>query len=255
MGVSVELAAALTGLPAGPLGLLLDFDGTLAEIVLDPATAAARPGARAALERLLARPGARVGIVSGRALPDLAARLGPLPGVWLAGSHGAELRDPTGAVTPLVDPAAARPALEEWLAEARALEPGLRLEDKGQAVAVHTRGWPPERAAALETALLARARALEARAPVEALAGKAVLELRARGASKRLGAEALLARWDPVPAALLAAGDDTTDEDLFAAVLDRGGIAIKVGPGPTRAPWRVPDPAALERILSGLVGT
>lgn len=249
------MAAVLGQVPPGGLGLLLDFDGTLAEIVLDPGAAAPRPGSRAALLRLAARADVRLAVISGRSLVDLSDRLGPLPGAWLAGSHGAELRDPGGRVEVLVDAAAARPALEEYLALARGLRPPLRVEDKGQAVAVHTRGLPEAEAAAVREALATRARALEARARVSWIEGKAVYELRARGATKRAGAAALLDRWGqdgPAPRALLCAGDDTTDEELFAEVLARGGLAIRVGPGPSAAPLRLPDPAGVERLLEGL---
>lgn len=238
---------------SGPLGLLLDFDGTLAEIVLEPAAARPRPGALSAVRALAARDDVRLGVVSGRALDDLAARLGPVPGAWLAGSHGAELRDPRGQTQVLVEAGPARQALGSFLEQARALGgPGLRVEDKGQAVAVHLRGLPSARAEALSLALSASARALCADAPVSWLEGKAVLELRARGASKGAAAEALLERWGAGSWALLAAGDDRTDEELFAAVLARGGVAIKVGPGESRAGHRVADPAGFERLLLAL---
>lgn len=238
---------------SGPLGLLLDFDGTLAEIVLEPAAARPRPGALTALRALAAREDVRLGVVSGRALDDLAARLGPVPGAWLAGSHGAELRDPRGRTQVLVQAGPARPALERFLEQARALGgAGLRVEDKGQAVAVHLRGLPDLQAQALSQSLAARARALCADAPVSWLEGKAVLELRAHGASKGAAAEALLERWGAGPWALLAAGDDRTDEELFAAVLARGGTTIKVGPGESRASQRVADPAGFERVLVAL---
>jgi trehalose 6-phosphate phosphatase len=45
-------------------------------------------------------------------------------------------------------------------------------------------------------------------------------------------------------------GDDTTDEDAFAAAQDLGGIAIKVGDGPTAARLRTPSPAAVHAWLA-----
>ena len=45
-------------------------------------------------------------------------------------------------------------------------------------------------------------------------------------------------------------GDDTTDEDAIAAAQDLGGLAVKVGPGPTAARLRAPDPAAVRAWLA-----
>jgi len=73
------------------LCVLLDFDGTLAPIVADPA-AAALPAAALPLLRTLA---GRVplAIVSGRSCAVL-ARFVPVPEAYLVGSHGAEIRLP-----------------------------------------------------------------------------------------------------------------------------------------------------------------
>jgi trehalose 6-phosphate synthase/phosphatase len=47
-------------------------------------------------------------------------------------------------------------------------------------------------------------------------------------------------------------GDDRTDEDLFAA-LPADGIAIHVGPTPSRAHYRVRDVKAARAFLDQLV--
>lgn len=243
-----ELAARAAR--AGGLALLLDYDGTLSELAPTPDQAVARPGAVAALERLVARPDLRVAVVSGRGLDDLAGHV-RVAGVWLAGSHGAHLRAPDGARTALVGESA-RPALSTFLRVARALAgPRTIIEDKEAAVAVHLRGLDPALAAALAADLERLAGPLVAAAPVEWTTGKAVVELRARGATKGRAATTLLDGWGrglhPV-----AVGDDLTDEDLLAAVLARGGLAIKVGPGLTVAHHRLADPEAVERWLIAL---
>jgi trehalose 6-phosphate phosphatase len=45
-------------------------------------------------------------------------------------------------------------------------------------------------------------------------------------------------------------GDDTTDEDAMEAVLDMGGLAVKIGPGSSAALLRSPDPAAVRAWLA-----
>jgi trehalose-6-phosphatase len=50
---------------------------------------------------------------------------------------------------------------------------------------------------------------------------------------------------------VLFAGDDVTDESAMA-VLRPTDLAIKVGPGPSLARHRVPDPHAMVEVLSVL---
>jgi trehalose-6-phosphatase len=47
---------------------------------------------------------------------------------------------------------------------------------------------------------------------------------------------------------MIAMGDDTTDEDLFAEI-PRDGATVRVGGGPTRAAWIVPDWRAARALL------
>ena len=70
----------------------LDFDGTLAPWVDDPARARALPEAHEAVLRLAQMPRTRVALVSGRSLASL-EEVSDLPdNVLLVGSHGIELR-------------------------------------------------------------------------------------------------------------------------------------------------------------------
>lgn len=232
---------------AGGLGLLVDFDGTLSEIVPRPTDATARPGSIAALQSLV-RSDVAVAIVSGRKLEDLVPRVG-LEDVWFAGQHGGELQDPRGQRVELVSPKAGRPLLERFLKHARAVAAPreLLVEDKGLAVAVHTRGLEANETREVMHTLWREARELSAGGALVWQTGKQVVELRARGADKGRAAEHLLAQWKRK--SFLAIGDDTTDEDMFAVVARRGGLAVKVGPGPTAAKHRLESPEALEVFL------
>src|SRR6185437_7385351 len=80
----------------------LDFDGTLAPIVDDPARAAPAAGARDAIARLAARVGT-VAIVTGRPAATAVEMLGldrgvPLP-VEVLGHYGLERWTPSGGIT------------------------------------------------------------------------------------------------------------------------------------------------------------
>lgn len=55
----------------------------------------------------------------------------------------------------------------------------------------------------------------------------------------------------PRDAAIIAIGDDATDEDLFRG-LDKSAVTIKVGAKPTAARFRVADVTATLALLSRL---
>ncbi|MFP5255571.1 MAG: trehalose-phosphatase [Acidimicrobiia bacterium] len=140
-----ELVAALRRDPART-ALLVDFDGTLAPIVEDPAESRPVAGAAEALDVLAARY-ALVAVVSGRPAGFLRDHLGSGPA--LVGLYGLEqVRD--GEV--LVDPAVApwRAIVDEAAAAAEAELPSeVGVEHKGLSLTLHVRTCP-EHAAAVE---------------------------------------------------------------------------------------------------------
>jgi len=77
--------------------------------------------------------------------------------------------------------------------------------------------------------------------------GKAVLDLAVTDMSKGLALDRM--RGD---AAVFFAGDDVTDETVFAR-LRPGDVGVKVGEGDTAAAHRVADPAALADLLGELL--
>jgi trehalose 6-phosphate synthase/phosphatase len=228
-----------------PLALLADFDGTLASFADAPDAVALPNEVRAALARIGRAPGVVLGIVSGRALSDIRLRVG-LDGAVYAGNHGLEIAGPGWTWT---HPAADR-AREVVAACCRRLQqrlrsiPGAWVEDKGLTAAVHYRQTPHRFAEGVRIALHEEI----SRVPPGTLvvhAGKHVLELRPdipwnKGTAVRW----VLARWFgdtwPVPACVVYAGDDRTDEDVFEALPDPA-VTVKVGPHvyPTAARYKL----------------
>jgi trehalose 6-phosphate phosphatase len=193
-----------------------DFDGTLSPIVADPAMASAAPGADDALARLAAVAGT-VAIITGRPAVEAVA-LGGLTGVdglIVLGHYGAE-RWESGVLTASPAPdgvGIARGALPGLLAANNAPE-GAKIEDKGTALAVHTRQTPdPEAALAHLREPLA---ALAAEADLTLEPGRFVLELRPKGADKGAALRALAVEREA--RSVLFCGDDLGDLAAFAAV-------------------------------------
>jgi trehalose-phosphatase len=225
-GAAEDLLARLAASP-GETGLFLDFDGVLAPIVDRPEDAAPPAETRAELERLVAGY-ALVAVVSGRAGEDVRARVA-VNGVVCVGSHGLELEPQADRWRRVL---AAFAADAPW--------PQDEVEVKGLAVAFHFRGRPDERGAvrALDAiADSAREEGLVARY------GRKILEvLPPVGSHKGTAVRALLEEHGLRRA--LAAGDDTTDIDSFAA-LDGLEVAVRVAVASAEAPSALLDSADL----------
>lgn len=250
MTVPPDLLATLTRFVAHERILIaLDFDGTLAPEVDDPARARALPAAHEALLCLRELPGVTIALISGRALVSLASA-SELPGdVPLVGSHGLEVRFDARDAHPAID-AADRDrvrALQSRLEPLVASTSAAWLELKPAGVAVHTRLVDAPAASALHHAVTAAALELDEALTVRE--GKNVVEFSVRDATKGHGLRAVRARFDPD--AVLFAGDDVTDEDGFAA-LEPHDVGIKVGAAATCAVYRVADPEAIAHVLRTL---
>jgi trehalose 6-phosphate phosphatase len=219
--------AGLAALAAEPARALVasDYDGTLAQIVDDPAAAVAVPGAVAALTRLAARVGT-VAIITGRPAADAVSLggLGDVPGLIVLGHYGAQRWQDGVLSAPPAPPGvqAAREALPGLLAEVAA-PAGTTIEDKGTALAVHTR-----RAADPAAALTLLREPLTRLADDTALTlepGRLVLELRPPGMDKGAALRGLAAERGA--RSVLFCGDDLGDLAAFAAIreLRADGIA------------------------------
>jgi trehalose 6-phosphate phosphatase len=259
---TAEGQAGIDAILADPAHALIasDFDGTLSPIVADPASARAEPGASAALARLGAVVGT-VAIVTGRPAAEAVALGGfaDVPGLVVLGHYGAE-RWQAGVLTAAQAPdgiGVARRAIPGLLATAGAPE-GTRLEDKGNALAVHTRQ------AADPEAALARLReplaALAASTGLTLEPGRFVLELRPPGTDKG-GALRSLA-GERAARSVLFCGDDLGDLAAFAAVreLRASGVAgCTVGSRSQESPQvaeaadlAVDGPSGVVRLLAAL---
>lgn len=229
-----------------PLLLGTDVDGTLSPIVVEPGAARLAPGALDALRTLDADPSVTVAVVSGRPLVDLVGQFGLPTAFQLVGSHGAEL----GTSVPL--DAGEQHRLDDVrriLAAVVVDTPGARLEDKPVAAALHVRGVDADPAATA----LSRARvALSGMPGITVHEGHCVLEVAVRLVNKT--AAVALLRERLAPATIVFIGDDASDEAAFASLTD-ADVAVKVGPGPTVARWRLPSPFAVVELLALLASS
>ena len=214
--------------------IALDFDGTLAPLVLDPATSRPADGVIESIEAL-ARHGAQVAIITGRtaaAAIELSG-LGNVDGLVVHGLYGAE-QWRAAKVTTQPDSAQIERARKP-VAKAVADTPGtddVWIEDKRLSLVVHTR-QSADPSALLET-LRAPITAIAADCGLEVHDGHFVLELRLPGFDKGQVLSALMA--EERPEAVLFCGDDVGDLPAFeivASLHDDGmdAFGVLVGPG------------------------
>jgi trehalose 6-phosphate phosphatase len=206
--------------------LFLDVDGTLIEfgpapddVEIDAATLKFLQDASDTLTGALA-------LISGRSLAQLDVLFGQAR-FPAAGLHGLERRDARGRLH--VHPSERLPeSLVNELAAIADRHPGVLLEDKGRAVALHYR-----QAASLQDMLQQEVHALARRHGGDELQvqpGAYVLELKPSGITKAHAIEAFMREAPFVGRTPLFAGDDLTDLHGFAAVERLGGTSIAVGP-------------------------
>ncbi|MDN6378254.1 MAG: hypothetical protein L0K10_04845 [Brevibacterium aurantiacum] len=261
--------------------IALDFDGVLAPLQDNPELSRMLPESAQAIAGLSILPATRVALVSGRDVTTLRRLADPPVGVWLVGSHGAEVELGSSSV-PEVSMTSPEVSTEEQQmltaidahiesfeldlsagsgSEVRSgsdIQTGsdmrtgsdteVRVERKPFSRTVHTRGLDEEFASALHAHVIA----VQAEYPgIRVIEGHDITELAVKTATKGDGLRSLIAAGSP--SAVLYLGDDVTDEDAFAELENlTTSLSIKVGPAPTRAPWRITDPDAVAELLTRL---
>ena len=245
----------LATIAQGPgLLLCLDYDGTLAEITADPAAARPYRGVRQQLRRLASSHNNKVSvaIVTGRKLAEVKRLLGIKSTLSFSGIHGLEHDEPGAEprFTPeALECASELAAVRSWLARNVPDDRGFRIEDKQVALGLHFRLADAKEAAALSERL---ARFVAGETPrLKLVRLKMLAEVMPRAASKAREVVALKKR---APKSYVTAyfGDDTTDEDAFAA-LAKNDIGVLVGAErESLAKYRVDGPAAVLRELRSL---
>jgi trehalose 6-phosphate phosphatase len=234
--------------PAGA-ALFLDVDGTLIEfgpapddVEVDAVTLKFLQDASDSLNGALA-------LISGRSLAQLDALFG-YARFPAAGLHGLERRDARGRLHVHPTERLPQPLLDE-LGEIAERHPGVLLEDKGRAVALHYR-----QAASLQEMLEREVHALARRHggnDLQVQPGAYVLELKPSGITKAHAIEAFMLEPPFAGRTPLFAGDDLTDLHGFDAVERRGGVSIAVGPRVT-AMVATTAPSELRALLEEFLG-
>jgi trehalose 6-phosphate phosphatase len=224
---------------AGTL-VAFDYDGTLAPIVTDPKAAWMR-ARTVQLVRAVARRYTCV-VVTGRERKDVMRFLDDVPFAHVVGNHGGQL-----------DGRSASPFRKRVASWARRLEAelasvrGIFVEHKSASVSVHWRGAPDEAGARV-----AIAKAVARIEGARVTPGKKLTNLVPRDAPDKGWAVAHM-RERLGCRRVLFAGDDVTDEDVFA-LRARWLLSVRVGRRlRSAAAWYLRDQREVDRLLEALL--
>jgi trehalose 6-phosphate synthase/phosphatase len=226
--------------------LLLDYDGTL--VPLSPHPDRARPDARLLeiLAALAAQEGTEVVISSGRGRSRLYGWFDDQPFNLIA-RHGVWLKR-KGGDWQLIEPLSGewKETLRPLLELHRDRTPGSSIEEGEYSMAWYYRKTEPELAAVRVSELKDTLYSLTRDLGLEVIEGNKFLEIKHLNVHKGRAVARWLeqASWDFI----LAAGDDHTDEAMFAT-LPPEGVSIKVGQDMSNASYFMDTPDALRSLL------
>jgi trehalose 6-phosphate phosphatase len=223
--------------------VLLDVDGTLLEIAARPDEVVVPDGLVATLRTLDRALGGALAIVSGRSVAAIDSLFRPERFVT-AGCHGAEIR--TREVFEIAAP------VPPWIAgRAKALSsdiPGVTIEDKVYALSIHYR-TVPDRAQQV-TDIVESWRARLAADGFTILPGKRVLDIKPAAVSKGTAVRKLMSLAPFAGRVPVFAGDDITDEEVFAVLPEFDGVGLSVGRQMDGATFAFDTPAGIRSWLT-----
>jgi trehalose 6-phosphate phosphatase len=228
--------------------IFLDFDGTLVPIADRPDDVRIDPPTLQLIERLRDKVGKALALVSGRDIHVIDRLLYPLV-LPVAGVHGLQRRDASGRLhSPVIDQNLVEAIAARVEAEFHS-EPGVVIERKTGAVAIHFRLRPDFEGKCHALA----GKIIGERSDLHMIKGKMVCEIRLQGNDKGAVIAAFLCERPFKGRKPVFIGDDATDEPGFIAVNDRDGISIKIGDDPTAARFRAANILELHDWLDELM--
>lgn len=220
-----EWLAADRSLLSSRCCIFLDLDGTLIEFHDDPAAIGADEELRHLLQSTADALGGALALVSGRSIAALDVMLSPLR-LPVSGIYGQERRDSRGVIRRKTGDASALDPIRAVLLDFLGGCPGIIVEDKGTALALHFRSAP---AYGPDCRQLLHMAAAELGPTFQVVDGSMIVEIAPAGTSKATAIEEFLLEPPFATRVPIVLGDDWPDVDAFTAVHRHGGLALVVG--------------------------
>ncbi|MDR1489567.1 MAG: bifunctional alpha,alpha-trehalose-phosphate synthase (UDP-forming)/trehalose-phosphatase [Desulfovibrio sp.] len=228
--------------------LLLDYDGTLVPLAKRPAMAYPRPPLPEILAALVADPGNKVVVCSGRDRETLEKWLGPLH-VDISAEHGAFFRE-NGVWGRMLEASPWDEEILNIMGKIADKTPRSMVERKTTALVWHYREVDPWLSDLRVTQLINALITPCTRLGLQIMQGNKIVEVKQAGFNKGTEVKRLLAKdaYD----FYLAMGDDATDQDMFAA-LPPEAVTINVGFFSDAAMFYLPDQEQTLALLAAFV--
>jgi len=230
--------------------ILLDVDGTLLDIASTPDAVKVPASLIETLAKVRDATGGAVALISGRPLAELDRIFVPLS-LAVIGGHGAEVRLEArgGRDERQADPI--EDNLRQRLVNIGKVTPGVLVEDKNYAIALHYRLAPDvERVLYKEVADIC---AHTTQQGLHVLQGKSVIEVKSSHFNKGTAVRDLMAHSPFKGRRPIFIGDDVTDEDVFPVLPEFGGIGLPVGRAMEGVAQAFASPGDVRAWLANLV--
>jgi trehalose 6-phosphate synthase/phosphatase len=235
------------------IAFFLDYDGTLAELKRKPADAVPNHEIKKLFNNLQAHPGLDVYLISGRKRDDMDQWFAEWDFNFVA-EHGYyhKLRNSVDWV--VFDTQADlswKKQIIDVLQFYTGMTPGSSIEEKTSSVVWHYRNSDPEFGTWKANQLVAELYEMLSNMPVVIHHGKKIVEVSSMQVNKGIALEHFV--FENNYDAVLCAGDDETDENMFRLNDDRI-ISVKVGnEADTAARYRVANPRDFRNFLNHLM--
>lgn len=232
--------------------IVLDYDGTIVPFTRDYDDVPPPKKVYAIIKKLAADPDNTVLIVSGRRASQLEAWFGALR-VNLIAEHGAAIKKAGRLHWKLLEHEDTlwKRQLLLILDKYTALTPASSVEVKPHSLVWHYRASPPYYAQKYAVIIKRVLKPYLKKYGVKLYQGNKILEIK----NPKINKGEALQPWLAKPYYFtLIAGDDYTDEDMFAVFAKREAALIKVGTGSTFANLRAADSEHIISLLKKFVG-
>lgn len=236
--------------------LFLDYDGTLTPIVATPDLAIISDTMRETVLEVAKK--MTVSVVSGRATDDVRSKV-KIDGIFYAGSHGFEIVDPKGEVTINEEAQKIRKTINEVhqkLSEQLKKVDGALVENVKYTISSHYRNVADKDFPKVKEEV---EKILEEYPTLRKTEGKKVFEIRPKidwDKGRAVSWILKVLNYDKEKHIAIYIGDDTTDEDAFKVLKDKGfGIFVATEPRLSEAKYKIKDVDEVQKVLEFLMNS